>query len=324
MIDKMIDVSVVIPVYNAALLIDRCLDSVFSQSQDLLIEVILVDDGSSDNSVALIEKRQEKNIILIKRSNSGPAAARNVGINQAKGKYLAFIDADDYWLPGFINKTVDFLNSHSDCIAVSVVQRHITISGESISPRYIGEIGSQTNPFIVDNFYAFWAKYNHVCTGSIMMLTQIVKETKGQREELRICEDLEFWAYLATFGKFGFIPEILFVSDGVRVTEEIGWVEKNRKRWASAPTVENWEERISLRFGGHISEGYIRSRGKIARNLCYSILMSKRYDLAYKQIRSYQSEFPDGLMTKVLRLGVINKLMWLIVSRVLIYREYNR
>lgn len=81
------DLSVIIPVYNAAALLDRCLDSVFNQKTRYTYEVILVDDGSTDNSVELIKARNEKNIILYKQQNAGPAAARNKGVELAQGKY---------------------------------------------------------------------------------------------------------------------------------------------------------------------------------------------------------------------------------------------
>lgn len=103
--EKEIDISVIIPVYNAALLIDRCLDSVFAQNGIYKTEVILIDDGSTDNSVEIIKNRREQSqIILLQQKNAGPAVARNKGLAIASGKYAAFLDADDYWLPDFFNR----------------------------------------------------------------------------------------------------------------------------------------------------------------------------------------------------------------------------
>lgn len=319
----MIDLTVIIPVYNAGLLIGRCLDSIFTQHVEYEVEVICIDDGSTDNSVEIIKNRKEQNIILLRQPNSGPAAARNKGIAAAKGRYLAFLDADDYWQPEFISETISFLDAHQECIAVSVAQRHITLSGDHLAPSYISESGHRKEGFVLDDFYTFWAKYNHICTGSITIRTHIAQQTGGQREELRICEDLEFWAYLATFGQFGFIPEVLFVSDGLKVTNEIGWVEKNKKRWASAPTVENWERRIIAR-DVPLSPYYVMARGKIARNLCYSMILSKREELAYQQIRIYKNDFPKGLMSTIFKIGTSNRAVWKIITSLLIHREYHR
>ena len=72
----MIDISIIIPVYNATSLLTRCIDSIFNQHTDYTYEVICVDDGSTDDSVELINARKEKNIRLFKQQNSGPAVAQ--------------------------------------------------------------------------------------------------------------------------------------------------------------------------------------------------------------------------------------------------------
>ena len=76
-----VDISVVIPVYNAELLIERCLNSIFLQSGNFQIEVVLVDDGSQDKTEEIIKKRAKiENIVFYKQNNAGPAAARNKGV----------------------------------------------------------------------------------------------------------------------------------------------------------------------------------------------------------------------------------------------------
>ena len=316
------DLSVIIPVYNAGALINRCLDSIFSQQGEYEVEVICIDDSSTDNSVELIKSRKEQNITLLQQENAGPAKARNKGMHVAKGRYMAYLDADDYWLPGFIEETIEFLESHTECIAVTVGQKHITTSGTHILPAIINN--SDGAPQVLDDFYSFWQQHNHVCTGSIVIKTDIAKAAGGQRDDLRICEDLEFWALIATFGRLGFIPKMLFVSDGGKVTEAIGWVEKHIKRWNSAVPVEYWEQRLLERLPHPLPVAYIKKRGEIAQNLSYSILLSKRYDLAREQILKYGKEFPNGKMKLLLTNGAKTALTWYIVSRVLMYREYNR
>lgn len=318
-------ISVVVPVYNAGVLIDRCLDSVFGQVGDFPVEVILVDDGSTDNSVELIRRRPEQDRIrLFQQKNSGPSKARNVGIEAATGQYLAFLDADDYWMPGFLSATVGFLNTHEECVAVSVAQRHLTTSGEHEAPADWRSLAPKEG-IVLNDFYSFWAKHNHVCTGSILIRTEIAKASGGQREDLRICEDLEYWALLATYGKMGYIPELLFVSDGAKVTANVGWVTKHLPRWRAAVPIEEWQKRILDRDKGiEDNEGFRKARGRIARNLAYSILMSKRYKLAKCQIKRYEGSFPSDKMTTLMKISVMNPLNWLIISRMLVYREYHR
>lgn len=319
-------VSVLIPVYNAASLIERCLISVFSQQHNGDIEAICVDDGSTDNSVEVInsyKQRTGNNVILLTQQNSGPSAARNKALKEAEGEFVAYLDADDYWMPGFIKQTVSFLSNHNECVAVTVGQRHITTTGDSIAP-YILTTQSDLKECVLDDFYDFWSKNNHVCTGSILIRREVAQATGGQREDLRVCEDLEFWALLASYGKFGFIPQVLFVSDGGKVIEEQGWVAKHIKRWQTASTIEEWENRLAKRFENGLPEGLQLMKGRIGKSLVMSILYSKRKTLAYEQIKKHYQEYPQDIFGKLFSLSAKSKLIWILVSNLLIFREHHR
>ena len=95
----MIKVSVVIPVYNMERYLEQCLDSVLGQTLEE-IELICVNDGSTDNSLQILQKYKEKSqkISIVSQENQGVGKARNNGIEEAKGKYIAFMDPDDYYL----------------------------------------------------------------------------------------------------------------------------------------------------------------------------------------------------------------------------------
>lgn len=106
-------VSIVIPVYNAEKNISGCLDSVLLQTYNN-IEIILIDDGSTDKSAEICADYQKKysKIRCIYQKNSGPASARNKGIDESKGKYVAFIDSDDTISPDMISTMVDAAESN--------------------------------------------------------------------------------------------------------------------------------------------------------------------------------------------------------------------
>jgi len=320
-------ISIIIPVYNGALLISRCLDSIFNQAGDFKLDVIVIDDGSTDDTVDILN-RYPHPLKLLQQKNQGPAAARNKGIDVANGEYLAFLDADDYWKPSFLKQTVAFLENHKDAIAVSVGQKHITTSsGKSgtIVPNILASNPEKIKqPILLDNFFEFWATHFHVCTGSILMETQVVKNTGGQRTDLRITEDLEFWAYLATFGRMGFIPQILFVSDGGIVTKKTGWLKKNKQRWASAPTVEEWEVRIIRAIPDKDVKQYQIARGRIAKNLAYSMIMSGRTKLARETIQKYGHSFPNDRISKLLQIGNKHSLLWIPIISLFQIREITR
>ena len=93
----MYKISVIIPVFNSSLYLDHCLSTVVNQTlKD--IEIILIDDGSTDNSLSIIKGYAKKysNIKYISKANEGQAIARNLGIQMASGEFIAFVDSDDY------------------------------------------------------------------------------------------------------------------------------------------------------------------------------------------------------------------------------------
>lgn len=98
-------ISVVVPVYNVGKLVDRCIESLVNQSyRD--IEIILVDDGSTDESGKICEKwaAKDSRVKVFHQKNQGPSTARNLGISNSKGEYLAFVDGDDFVEPGYIER----------------------------------------------------------------------------------------------------------------------------------------------------------------------------------------------------------------------------
>lgn len=103
--------SVIIPMYNCAPVIVRCLDSIDYQD----CEIIVVNDGSKDNGAEIVEKyaATHPNVRLINKSNGGVSSARNLGIHEAVGKYISFIDADDYIVSGGLERIVNLAEEHN-------------------------------------------------------------------------------------------------------------------------------------------------------------------------------------------------------------------
>lgn len=97
-------VSIIIPLYNNEKYIVKCVESVFKQVYGN-IEIIVVDDGSTDNGIKYVEEKfGDKKIIVIQQKNSGPSAARNMGLSVASGKWILFLDSDDELAPNSLNK----------------------------------------------------------------------------------------------------------------------------------------------------------------------------------------------------------------------------
>ena len=108
-------VSVIIPVYNAEKYLEQCLESLLNQTLKE-IEIICVDDGSEDRSVEIIEKFSEKDcrISLLRQKNSYAGVARNNGLNASTGKYVIFLDADDFFEPDMLLSMYNKIESDQD------------------------------------------------------------------------------------------------------------------------------------------------------------------------------------------------------------------
>ena len=109
-------ISVVMPLYNKRPFVDRAVQSVLAQTLDDY-ELIVVDDGSTDGSADVVTAIADPRIRLISQANRGPGAARNVGIQAARGELLAFLDADDEWMPEFLRRSVELLEGHGPDVA---------------------------------------------------------------------------------------------------------------------------------------------------------------------------------------------------------------
>jgi glycosyltransferase involved in cell wall biosynthesis len=103
-------VSVIIPVYNVEKYISATVQSVLDQTYKNF-ELLIVDDGSPDRSIEICQQFDDPRIRIIRQPNRGVAAARNAGIRQAEGEYIALLDADDLWVPQKLEKHVEHLNS---------------------------------------------------------------------------------------------------------------------------------------------------------------------------------------------------------------------
>ena len=115
-------VSLIIPVYNVEQYLKQCLESVKNQIYPN-IEVILVNDGSTDNSLSICRYyAQETGWILVNQENSGLSAARNAGINQSTGEYIAFLDSDDWIAPDFIQNMIESVEKYDADIVESGIR----------------------------------------------------------------------------------------------------------------------------------------------------------------------------------------------------------
>ena len=128
-------VSIITPCYNASRFISQTIDSVLTQTFTDW-EMIIVDDGSKDDSSDIVEKyvKKDSRIRLIQQPNGGSANARNHGIREATGRYIALLDADDLWLPQFLEKQIEFMKEKNAICVYSSYKRIDENSNEILKP----------------------------------------------------------------------------------------------------------------------------------------------------------------------------------------------
>lgn len=197
-------VSVIIPAYNAAAFIGETLDSVYAQTFSDF-EVIVVNDGSPDTEdLERALKRFPPSLRYLKQENSGAAAARNRGIRAATGEFVAFLDADDTWLPSFLEKQVGVLDrEHAD-----VVWADARLYGESpLAGRTFMEIQPSFSEVTPENLLAVKVT---VLTSTVVARRQPILEVGLFDFELRRGQDFELWLRLARHGcRFVYQEEVL-------------------------------------------------------------------------------------------------------------------
>lgn len=315
--DTVAPVAVIIPVYNTEMALARCLDSVLGQSPRPA-QVIVVDDGSSDRSPEIARAYGDR-IIFLQQANAGQGAARNNGLGHATEEYVSFLDADDFWAPGFLAAMTDFLDGNPQAVAASSGYRILYHDGRE---RTWPSRDLVSSPRMLDDFFAFWAEHDHVRTGTVLLRREVALRVGGQNPALRISQDLEFWALLASEGPWGIVPDYLWVGDSARVAKAQGWKKKYEKRRKLCPTVEQWSERLTARIRPEQERGLARIRGRVAANYAHSKVLGGDAAGARAIVRKYGHEMPSTWLTKLMRRGAaMGPLGWWAACRLLAARE---
>ena len=188
-------ISVIIPLYNKEAGIATALRSVLAQTyQDF--EIVVVDDGSTDGSVAVVETFDDQRIRLIRQQNAGVSAARNRGIAEAKGEYVAFLDADDEWMPGFLTEIRALQEVFPNCKAQATNYSFCSngVKSSTILRKlpFDGEQGVLSNYFEVAS-----CSHPPVCSICVCIERKLLHEIGGFPIGIKSGEDLLTWARIA-------------------------------------------------------------------------------------------------------------------------------
>ncbi|MBM4262087.1 MAG: glycosyltransferase [Deltaproteobacteria bacterium] len=197
-------VSVIIPTYNRWPWVGEAIDSVLRQTfADF--ELIVVDDGSTDETESRLAHYGTR-VQVISQVKGGVSSARNRGVRASRGKYLAFLDSDDIWLPRKLEQQIAFMESHREyniCQTEEIWMR----DGVRVNPRNIHRKPS-------GDIFRASLDLCLVSPSAAMLTRELFDRVGGFDENLPVCEDYDLWLRIAVDQEVGLLPEPLIVKRG--------------------------------------------------------------------------------------------------------------
>ncbi|WP_372998880.1 glycosyltransferase family 2 protein [Sulfurimonas sp.] len=185
-------VSIITPMYNAEVFIVEAIQSVLNQTYQNW-EMIIVDNYSTDHSVKVVEAINDKRIKLIKLdyNSGGPARPRNIGVEKSKGKYIAFLDADDIWKPTKLDIQLDFMNKNNLNIS-STSATNIDENSKSINKlNYLKNYLKKSRKYNLEALL----QYKFIYTSSVILVKKIFQKFNEEEDCISV-EDYYLWLQL--------------------------------------------------------------------------------------------------------------------------------
>ena len=181
-------VSVVIPTYNRLSMVREAVASVRAQ-RGATVEIVVVDDGSSDDTAAGLASEFRDALQVLRTANRGVAAARNLGVAASRGDWIAFLDSDDLWLPDKVSAQLAFFESRPDADICQTQEIWIR-NGVRVNP-----CAHHRKPS--GDIFAPSLRMCLVSPSAVMMRRRLFERTGGFDETLPACEDYELWLRIA-------------------------------------------------------------------------------------------------------------------------------
>ena len=197
-------VSVVIPAKNVAAYVGETIASALAQGE--VTEVIVVDDGSTDNTISIVRAIRDPRLRLMTNDSAGVSAARNLGARHASGEWLLFLDADDRMRPGAVAALLAAARGAPRAVLVYGDYNTIDSEGRQIGRRDLLKGRRKPSGDVLTRL----AAGNFIVNGGIALArAEAFRAIGGFDTSLRYCEDWHCWCRLAAIGEFEFAPKLL-------------------------------------------------------------------------------------------------------------------
>lgn len=277
--------SVVVPVFNGAAHLSDALESVLAQTfADF--ELIVIDDGSADGTGEVISHfvRRDPRLVAVHQPNRGLPAARNAGLRRARAEIVAFLDADDCWLPRKLECQLAYLEQHPDCLACFTYVEEMDDALRLLTPwsAFADQYG---HPIVTPDLLVERGNLIAGSASGVAARTAAVREAGGFDERLVACEDLDLWYRLSLRAPLRPVPRVLvrirrrpgqMQSDYSRVlVGRIQFLEKVRRRGDSRHA--QVARKVEKRLRAHLLRRLLR-RGRLLRSgrLVLALLTRRR------------------------------------------------
>lgn len=198
-------ISVVIPSFNRREVLSRAVRSVMEQTFSAW-ELIVVDDGSEDESWKVVQETRDARVNYVYQKHRGVSAARNLGMRLARGDWIAFLDSDDYWQPGKLERQLEALRHRPHYRVIYTdeiwIRRGRRVNPKKIHRKYSGWIYHRCLPLCI------------ISPSSVMLHKSVFDEVGAFDETYPVCEDYELWLRVAARHPVFFLEEPLIVKTG--------------------------------------------------------------------------------------------------------------
>lgn len=277
--------SIIIPLYNKAQYVFKCIESVMNQSfRDF--ELIIINDGSTDNSMGVVKLFKDSRIKVIEQNNSGVSSARNYGVKVAKNDFIAFLDADDWWSPNYLEEIHGLIRKYPKA-GLWAAKYYKVRNGHNIEAN----IGLENN--FQDGYINYIKSYTEtmwmpVTSSSFVSRKPVFDEFGGFNPELRIGEDFDLWIRIALKYKIAFFnkPLVYYNQDvniqnraigGLKIYKPenhyIFHLDNLKEQEKSNPELKQLLDKLRLRalFRYHVKRKYPKETKQIIKEINFKV-----------------------------------------------------
>jgi len=305
-------VSVIIPAYNCALYIAETIKSILAQGINDL-EIIVINDGSTDNTAA-IARSFGTPVKVFEQSNAGVCSARNHGIREATGEFIALVDHDDYWLPTKLsNQLAAFAaNPQVDVVFSDFVWWHTNEATGMFANAVAFE--SQALPQGIDIVFSGWIYHqmlidSYILTSTALARAHVVRNANGFDESLPFSEDWDFWLRVSRTSQFLKLKEKTTLyrqhpTQGSRVLRDVDYrtrlLENASRQWGLCSPDGQCMPRAQFKrqlakYSAEFGLGHLKNASAVSRRIAVrSFLKAFFIDPTYWRSLAYLVVVPLG------------------------------